>query len=90
MEDLHTVMTVLLVRFGVIAAGIGVLAVVLFAIALRLKRAGRWEETSRKWRPAVARALDSYADRRSGVSASACKAAARRVADIRTGDEERR
>lgn len=58
--DLSTVMNLLLLRFGIIAICIAALAIVLFAIAVTLKRKGKLGATVQKIAP-IAR---SYADSR--------------------------
>lgn len=60
-DDFGTVMNLLLIRFGVIAAGIAVLAIVLFAVALTLKRKGKLGPAVRR----IAPIAQSYADSRS-------------------------
>lgn len=59
-------MTFLLIRFAVIAAVIAVLVVVLFAVAVRLKRRGRWDDARRRIAPLARNAADLYAGRTAG------------------------
>ncbi|SDS87697.1 hypothetical protein SAMN04489812_3332 [Microlunatus soli] len=42
---METVLNLLLIRFAVIAAVVVVVALILFAIAVGLRRRGRWEQT---------------------------------------------
>ena len=58
--DLSTVMNLLLLRFGIIAICVAALAIVLFAIALTLKRKGKLGSAVKRIAP-IAR---SYADSR--------------------------
>lgn len=59
-SDLSTVMNLLLLRFGIIAIGIAILAVIVFAIALTLKRKGKLGDAMKK----IAPIAQSYADSR--------------------------
>lgn len=78
-SDLGTVMSLLLIRFAIIAIGVGVLAIVLFAVVLTLKRKGNLGSTVRK----IAPLAQSYADsrvtrnRRGGWKSGATNAVAR-------------
>lgn len=58
--DLSTVMNLLLLRFGIIAIGVAILAIVGFAVALTLKRKGKLGAAVEKITPIVR----SYADYR--------------------------
>lgn len=60
-DDFGTVMNLLLIRFGIIAAGIALLAIVLFTVALTLKRKGKLGSAVRR----IAPLAQSYADSRS-------------------------
>ena len=60
-DDFGTVMNLLLIRFGIIAAGIALLAIVLFTVALTLKRRGKLGSAVRR----IAPLAQSYADSRS-------------------------
>jgi hypothetical protein len=64
--SLSTVMNLLLIRFGIIAAGIAVLAVIVFAIAVVLRRKGKLGTTMKQIAP-LAR---SYADARNAAAAN--------------------
>jgi hypothetical protein len=61
---MDTVLTLLLVRFGLVAAGIVVLALVVFAVALHFRRTGRLDEVRRYATPAVKAAARRLEDRR--------------------------
>jgi hypothetical protein len=63
--DLGTVMNLLLIRFGIIAIGVAILAIILFAVAVTLKRKGKLGSAVRKIAP-IAR---SYADSRARYGA---------------------
>ncbi|WP_414167638.1 hypothetical protein ACMATS_09400 [Streptoverticillium reticulum] len=54
----------MLIRFGVLAGGIVVLALVIFAVALSLKRRGRLDEARRYAEPAARAVLRAAARRR--------------------------
>ncbi|MGW1200375.1 hypothetical protein ACWD4B_31725 [Streptomyces sp. NPDC002536] len=53
----------ILIRFGVLAGGIVVLALVVFAVALSLKRRGRLDEARRHAEPAARAVLRAAARR---------------------------
>ncbi|MFJ9854239.1 hypothetical protein [Streptomyces sp. NPDC101150] len=53
----------MLVRFGLIAGGLVVLALVVFAVALTLKRRGRFDDARRYAEPAVRAAVRAAARR---------------------------
>lgn len=57
--SLSTVMNLLLIRFGIIAIGVAVLAIVVFTIALVLKRKGNLDAAVRKIAPIAQSYLDS-------------------------------
>lgn len=57
--SLGTVMNLLLIRFGIIAIGIAALAIVVFTIALVLKRKGKLDAAVRKITPIAQSYLDS-------------------------------
>ena len=50
---METYLNLMLLRFGLIAAGLVVLALVVFAVALGLKRRGRLDDARRLADPAV-------------------------------------
>ncbi|MEU7023733.1 hypothetical protein AB0C52_04990 [Streptomyces sp. NPDC048717] len=50
---MDTVLTLLLIRFGLVVGGLVVLALVVFAVALHLRRTGRLDEVRRHATPAV-------------------------------------
>lgn len=52
-DDLSTVMHVLLIRFGIVALGVAALAVLVFALAVRMKKAGRQDQLRRYGETAV-------------------------------------
>ncbi|MFG2227499.1 hypothetical protein [Streptomyces sp. NPDC048644] len=60
---METYLNLMLVRFGLMAAGLVVLALVVFGVALALKRRGRLDQARRYADPA-ARAALRYAARR--------------------------
>src|SRR5688572_23065707 len=66
---LETVLNLLLIRFGVIAAGLVVLALVAFAVALSVRRRGDLNGVRRYAAPA-ARTAARYLDGRAGTSRS--------------------
>ncbi|WP_433855037.1 hypothetical protein [Streptomyces kronopolitis] len=90
---MERVLDVLLLRFGLIAGGLVVLALLVFAVALGLKRRGRLDAARRYAAPAaqaLSRCLDGrgVARGRGGVSrgggsvaGSVLRAAARRLGD---------
>lgn len=93
---------VLLVRFGLIVGGVVVLALVVYAIALILKRRGRLDEARRRAAPAAraaARVLENRSDRprriggssrtRGGLAGTAVRAAARYLDEDRRGPRDR-
>ncbi|MFB7586461.1 hypothetical protein [Streptomyces sp. NPDC056169] len=71
---METYLNLMLIRFGLIAGGLVVLALVVFAIALTLKRKGRLDEVRRYADPVVRVGLRAAArrfeDRQSGTSRS--------------------
>ena len=85
---METVLTLLLIRFAIIAAVVTVIAVALFGIAVHLKRRGRWDRTKRRIGPMAERAADMYAQRsqsptRGSWTARAAKSAAKRLNEER-------
>ncbi|MFF0431316.1 hypothetical protein ACFYU9_03660 [Streptomyces sp. NPDC004327] len=64
---METVLNLMLIRFGLIAAGLVVLALLAFAIALRLKRRGRLDDFRRYADPALKTALRAAARRLDGT-----------------------
>lgn len=79
---MQTVLTLLLIRFAIIAAVVTVVAVGLFAVAVHLKRRGKWDAARKRLGPAALEAADLYS-RRSGsgtsLTARAAQSAARRL-----------
>ncbi|GHG64401.1 hypothetical protein [Streptomyces griseocarneus] len=65
---METALTFLLIRFAVIVGGLVILALVVFAVALNLKRRGRLDEARRRAEPLV----------REGVRVLAARAARKR------------
>ncbi|MDJ0395349.1 hypothetical protein QMK17_18650 [Rhodococcus sp. G-MC3] len=81
-----TVFMLLLVRFAIIAAVVAVIAISLFAVALHLKRRGKWESARNQIGPTVTRVADLYARRsppngRGSWKTRALTSAARRLND---------
>ncbi|MEU9112261.1 hypothetical protein AB0D04_10800 [Streptomyces sp. NPDC048483] len=60
---METYLNLMLVRFGLIAGAVVVLALVVFAVALSLKRRGRLDQARRYADPAVRAALRAAARR---------------------------
>ncbi|MDL5154540.1 hypothetical protein [Actinomycetospora termitidis] len=79
---METVLTLLLVRFAILAAVVAVLVVVGFAVVSRLRRRGQWERTRDRLTPFAAHAADRYG-RRPGAGGALARAAARRLDDGR-------
>ncbi|MEV5878335.1 hypothetical protein AB0L75_29750 [Streptomyces sp. NPDC052101] len=71
---METYLNLMLIRFGLVAGGLVVLALLIFAIALSLKRRGRLDEVRRYADPVVKAGLRAAAERvaggRSGASQS--------------------
>ena len=63
--DLGTVMNLLLIRFGIIAIAVAALAIIVFTIALTLKRKGKLGAAVKK----IAPIAQSYADSRACANA---------------------
>ncbi|GAA2079580.1 hypothetical protein GCM10009801_37250 [Streptomyces albiaxialis] len=63
---METYLDLMLLRFGLLAAGIVALALVLFAVALGLRRRGRLEDARRLAEPAVRAAGRALARRVNG------------------------
>ncbi|MDF0531293.1 hypothetical protein P0W64_00445 [Tsukamurella sp. 8F] len=82
-HSLETVLNVLLIRFGIVVALVGMAAVVVFALALRLKRRGRLDAARRRYGAPAARAMRGYSRRRGGLTRAALDEAARRLEDRR-------
>ena len=81
---METVLTLLLIRFAIIAAIVTIVAVTLFGIAVHLKRRGKWNATKRQLGPMAVRAADLYTRRsqpsaRGSWTAHAAKSAAERL-----------
>ncbi|MFG3256840.1 hypothetical protein [Streptomyces sp. NPDC048172] len=68
---METYLDLMLLRFGIVAAGLVVLALVLFAVALGLKRRGRLEDARRLAEPAVRAAGRALARRVQGGAGGA-------------------
>lgn len=97
---MERVLNLLLIRFGLIAGGVVVLALLVFAVALALKRRGRLDAARRNAAPvaqAVSRCLDDRGAARGGgasrgggsVAGSVVRAAARHLADGGRGQSRR-
>ena len=80
---METVLTLLLIRFAIIAAIVTIVAVTLFGIAVHLKRRGKWNAAKRQLGPIAVRAADLYTRRsqssRGSWTARAAKSAAQRL-----------
>ncbi|MFI5987077.1 hypothetical protein ACIBEA_40210 [Streptomyces sp. NPDC051555] len=63
---METYLNLMLIRFGLVAGGLVVLALLVFAIALTLKRRGRLDEVRRYAAPVVRVGLRAAARRREG------------------------
>ena len=63
---METYLNFMLIRFGVVAGGLVVLALLVFAVALRLKRKGRLDDVRRYADPAVRAGLRAAARRLEG------------------------
>ncbi|MFF4803960.1 hypothetical protein ACFY1U_37225 [Streptomyces sp. NPDC001351] len=63
---METYLNLMLIRFGVIVGGLLVLALLVFAVALRLKRQGRLDEVRRYADPAVRAGLRAASRRLEG------------------------
>jgi hypothetical protein len=91
---METVLNLLLVRFALIVGGLVVLALVVFAVALILKRRGRLDDVGRLAAPAARAAVRHLDDRRAtpreSASASGALLAATLRAAARTLDEQTR
>lgn len=81
---METVLRILLIRFGIVVAVLVVVALVIFGIALSLKRRGKLGEAKAKAAPLVRGAAKYLADRgdrsgskRSGLAGQALNAAGR-------------
>lgn len=87
---METVLTLLLIRFAIIAAVVTVVALALFGIAVHLKRRGKWDGTKKRIGPMAVRAADMYARRspsssRRSWTARAAQSAAKRLNEDRDG-----
>jgi heme exporter protein D len=91
---METVLNLLLVRFALIAGGLVVLALVVFAVALVLKRRGRLDDVRRLAAPAARAAVrhldDRRATRRGSASAAGVLLAAALRSAARTLDDRTR
>ncbi|MFE5716771.1 hypothetical protein ACFQ7J_38860 [Streptomyces sp. NPDC056501] len=71
---METYLNLMIIRFGLVVGGLVVLALLVFAIALTLKRKGRLDEVRRYADPVVRAGLRAAArrfeDRQSGASLS--------------------
>ena len=78
-SDISTVMNLLLLRFGLMAIGIAALAIVVFTVALVLKRKGKLGDAVKKIAPIARSYADSRAARnqRGGLKNGATSAVAR-------------
>ncbi|TMR89097.1 hypothetical protein [Nonomuraea basaltis] len=92
---METMLNLLLIRFGVIVGALVVLALIVFAVAVALKRRGRIDQARRYAEP-VARAIVQRLDRdtshsrpgapRGSLAGNAARAAARYLAEDRRGN----
>ncbi|MFJ9824940.1 hypothetical protein ACIRSU_11250 [Streptomyces sp. NPDC101160] len=64
---METVLNLMLIRFGLIAAGLVVLALLAFAVALHFKRRGRLDDVRRYADPALKAALRAATRRLDGA-----------------------
>ncbi|MFD5408973.1 hypothetical protein [Streptomyces nojiriensis] len=71
---METYLNLMLIRFGLIAGGLVVLALLLFAIALTLKRRGRLDEVRRYADPVMRAGLRAAARRLEGRGSGASMA----------------
>lgn len=85
--DISTVMNLLLIRFGIIAAGIAVLVIVVFTIALMLKRKGKLGDTVKRIAPIARSYADSRNPRGGALKNSAANAVARYLTDQANRDD---
>ncbi|MEV7908500.1 hypothetical protein [Streptomyces anulatus] len=96
---METVLNLLLIRFGVIVGALVVVALIVFAVAVALRRRGRLDQARRYAEP-TARAIARYLDdrdaarsRRGGASRSllgeAARLAARRLEEDRRRNGDR-
>ncbi|MGW3498992.1 hypothetical protein [Streptomyces sp. NPDC001020] len=60
---METALTYLLIRFAVIAGGLVILALVVFAVALALKRRGKFDDAKRRVAPLVREGVRLWAQR---------------------------
>ncbi|MER7009201.1 hypothetical protein ABT297_40005 [Dactylosporangium sp. NPDC000555] len=93
---METILNLLLIRFALIAAGVVVLALLVFAVALAVRRRGGMGEVRRYAKP-VARTVVQYLDdrdgaprtlvpsRRQALLGTVLRAVVRRLADDRNG-----
>ena len=79
---METVLNLLLIRFALIVGGLVALALVVFAVALALKRRGRLADVRRYAEPAV-RAAAHHPERRPGSLLTATLRAIARTLDDR-------
>ncbi|WP_037885012.1 hypothetical protein [Streptomyces sp. NRRL S-646] len=63
---METYLNLMLIRFGVVVGGLVVLALLVFAVALRLRRRGRLDEVRRYAEPAARAGLRAAARRLEG------------------------
>ncbi len=97
---MESVLTMLLIRFGLIAGGLVLLALIGFAVALLLRRRGRLDGAREKVAPLAkgavrlladrGRVLDGRDSRGRGLSGELVRAAARYLADNRARGGDRR
>ncbi|MBB4920658.1 hypothetical protein [Streptosporangium saharense] len=92
---METVLTLMLVRFGLIAGGLVVVALVLFGVAVTLRRRGRGAQVRRYAETAAdyLAARDAVRPRRGGsrgrLAGEAVRFAARYLEDDRRGKDNR-
>ncbi|WP_166982156.1 hypothetical protein [Paramicrobacterium fandaimingii] len=67
-HTIETIMNILLIRFGIIAAVVVVIAIALFALALWLRRRGMLSNASRRVAPLARKAAEYRSRSRSGRS----------------------
>ncbi|MGW1891561.1 hypothetical protein ACWCP6_15075 [Streptomyces sp. NPDC002004] len=75
---METYLNLMLIRFGLVVGGLVVLALVLFTVALALRRRGRLDQVRRYADPAVRAGLRAAARRLEGRQSGAYQRARRR------------
>ncbi|GAA3091768.1 hypothetical protein [Streptosporangium carneum] len=96
---METVLNLLLIRFGVIVGALVVLALILFAVAVALKRRGGIDRARRYAEPVARAVARRLADRdtarpgrgasRGGLAGDVVRAVARHLDDDRRGNGDR-